>query len=84
MKPARLVPACLVALILAGVWLVVAPFGLGYQPIGHAWTTATIGDMAAGGALALLAMASLLTYGVLGVRDLLATPRPTKPAEDTQ
>jgi hypothetical protein len=35
-----------------GVWLVAAPFALGYQPAGVGWTGATKADVVTGGVLA--------------------------------
>lgn len=57
--------AALVGLALLGVlggWLVAAPFALGDQPRGAAWTAATSTDVATGAALAGTAVLGLLGY----------------------
>jgi hypothetical protein len=49
---------------LAGVWLVLAPFVVDYQPTGTTWTTATITHVALGTLLTLAgATAALTTLG---------------------
>lgn len=50
----------LVALAGGGVWLVVAPHVVGYQPHGDAWTLATRNDLATG---AIVLGVALLTMG---------------------
>ncbi len=62
----------LVALLLGGVWVFVAPFGIGLQAPSSPWTTATRNDLATGGALIVAALATLVAYGVLGLREMLA------------
>lgn len=52
----------LVLLALLGGWLIAAPFALGDQPRGVAWTAATDTDVATGAALAGIAMLGLLGY----------------------
>ncbi|HEU5332092.1 MAG TPA: hypothetical protein VFU73_05000 [Actinocrinis sp.] len=55
----------LVGLVLLGVlggWLVAAPFALGDQPRGAAWTAATRTDVVTGAALAGIAVLGLLGY----------------------
>ena len=57
--------AALVGLVLLGLlggWLVAAPFALGDQPRGAAWTAATRTDVATGAALAGTAVLGLLGY----------------------
>ena len=59
--------AGLVLLALAGVWLVAAPFLLGYhgagdQRRGAAWTAATRVDVSTGAAITAVAVAALLGY----------------------
>jgi hypothetical protein len=51
-----------VLLALLGGWLVAAPFALGDQPRGAAWTAATRTDVATGAALAGVALLGLLGY----------------------
>jgi len=57
---AALVGLLLVALL--GGWLIAAPFALGDQVRGAAWTAATRTDVATGGAVAGLAVLGLLGY----------------------
>ncbi len=52
----------LVLLALLGGWLIAAPFALGDQPRGAAWTAATRTDVATGAALAGVALLGLLGY----------------------
>ena len=55
----------LVGLALLGVlggWLVAAPFALGDQPRGAAWTAATRTDVVTGATLAIAAVLGLLGY----------------------
>ncbi|MFD2356733.1 hypothetical protein ACFSTC_56945 [Nonomuraea ferruginea] len=49
---AKLGVTALALLFLAGLWLVAAPFVVGYQPRGAALTAATVNDLWIGGALA--------------------------------
>ncbi|MFC5821090.1 hypothetical protein [Nonomuraea harbinensis] len=49
---AKLGVTALALLFLAGLWLVAAPFVVGYQPRGTALTAATVNDLWIGGALA--------------------------------
>lgn len=48
-----------VTTMLAGGWLVLAPFALGYQPDGADWADATIADFTTG--LVLLALGAIVT-----------------------
>ena len=50
----------LTAIVAGGVWLVVAPHAVGYQPHGGDWTLATRNDLVAG---AVVLGVSLLTLG---------------------
>jgi len=52
----------LVLLAVLGGWLVAAPFALGDQPRGAAWTAATRTDVVTGAALASTAVLGLLGY----------------------
>jgi hypothetical protein len=54
------------AVFAAGVWLVAAPFALGYQPVGAGWTGATKTDVITGGMLAAAGFAGL--FGVVAGR----------------
>ncbi len=55
-----------VAVFLAGVWLVAAPFTLGYQAQGAGWSAATKTDVIVGGLLAVAGFAG--TIGVIAGR----------------
>lgn len=68
--PDRLHPAPFIAgattVTLIGVWLVVAPFAVGYQPEGAEWADATIIGVVSGGAVTLLGLLALLVaFGAL-------------------
>lgn len=52
--------ALLVAVAGGGIWLIVAPYVVGYQPNGGDWTLATRADLVAG---AVVLGVSLLTLG---------------------
>src|SRR5947209_9757527 len=49
-------------LLLAGGWLILAPFALGYQRYGADWTSQTVNDFTVGIAAAVVALASLLLF----------------------
>ncbi|PZS20291.1 MAG: hypothetical protein DLM54_05800 [Acidimicrobiales bacterium] len=68
----RLAMAALVVLLLAGIWVFVAPFAVGLQPSFSPWSTATRNALVTGGVLMVTALGGLITYGALGVRELLA------------
>jgi hypothetical protein len=58
--------AGVLAVFAAGVWLVAAPFALGYQSAGAGWTGATKTDVITGGLLAVAGFAGL--FGVIAGR----------------
>ena len=58
--------AGVVAVFAAGVWLVAAPFALGYQLAGAGWTGATKTDVITGGLLAVAGFAGL--FGIAAGR----------------
>jgi hypothetical protein len=65
--PDRLRPAPYIAglagaavIALTGVWLIVAPFAVGYQPDGADWVDATIIGIATGAALIVLGLVTLV------------------------
>lgn len=86
--PDRLHPAPFVAglagaitVTLVGVWLVVAPFAVGYQPEGADWVDATIIGVATGAGVIVLGLLALLVVaGALRAeirrRGLAPTGRP--------
>jgi glucan phosphoethanolaminetransferase (alkaline phosphatase superfamily) len=55
-------------IFLAGGWLILAPFALGYQPYGADWVSQTTNDFATGIPVAVVALASfvLFFYSLLG------------------
>lgn len=55
-------------IFLAGGWLILAPFALGYQPYGADWVSQTTIDFATGIPVAVVALASfvLFFYSLLG------------------
>jgi hypothetical protein len=62
----RIGVAGVVAVFAAGVWLVAAPFAIGYQHVGAGWTGATKTDVITGGLLAVTGFAGL--FGVVAGR----------------
>jgi hypothetical protein len=48
------------AIALTGVWLIVAPFAVGYQPDGADWVDATVIGIATGAALIVLGLVTLV------------------------
>ncbi|MFI6534740.1 hypothetical protein ACIBHY_19955 [Nonomuraea sp. NPDC050547] len=67
---AKLGVSALVLLFLGGLWLVAAPFVVGYQPRGAAYTDATVNDLWLGGILAGLSFAALVAYAADALREL--------------
>jgi hypothetical protein len=63
------------AVFAAGVWLVAAPFALGYQPAGAGWTGATKSDVITGGLLAVAGFAGLFGLAAGRVAELYADAR---------
>jgi hypothetical protein len=68
--------ACVVAVFAAGVWLVAAPFAVGWQLPGAGWTGATKTDVIAGGLLAAAGFAGLFGVTAGRVSELYADARP--------
>ena len=72
-------------IFLAGGWLVLAPFALGYQPYGASWDSQTTNDFATGIPVAVLALVSFAFFffsqlGALRSAGILAAPqRPQVP-----
>ena len=62
--------SALVLLFLGGLWLVAAPFAVGYQPRGGAYADATINDLWVGGGLAGLSFVALVIYAADALREL--------------
>ena len=72
-------------IFLAGGWLILAPFALGYQPYGAAWVSQTTNDFATGIPVAVVALVSFAFFflsllGALRVAGVLVTvPRAQAP-----
>ena len=67
--------AGVIAVFAAGIWLVAAPFALGYQPAGAGWTGATKTDVILGGLLAVAGFAGLFGVTAGRVTQLYADAR---------
>ncbi len=73
-------------ILLAGGWLILAPFALGYQPWGADWASQTINDFWVGIPVAVVALVSFALFfvsliGALRASGvLLARPRPQQVA----
>jgi hypothetical protein len=67
--------AGVVAVFAAGIWLVAAPFALGYQLAGAGWTGATKTDVISGGLLAVAGFAGLFGVTIGRVVELYADAR---------
>lgn len=62
----------LVLLLLAGVWITIAPFALSIQPAGAHWLHSTIDDVATGGVLIVVSLIGIVLHAALGTRDLVS------------
>jgi hypothetical protein len=63
----------MIALIfVAGLWLVAAPFAVGYQPPNAAWTGITRADVGIGSALAVTGFGGMLAVIAGRVREMYA------------
>ena len=71
----RIGVACVAAVFAAGIWLVAAPFALGYQLAGAGWTGATKTDVITGGLLAVAGFAGLFGVTIGRVSELYADSR---------
>lgn len=78
MTATKLGVTALAVLLLSGVWLIVAPFVVGYQPRGAAWTDATRNDLWTGGLLVAISFLTLTGYAAAELRALVhRIDRPT-------
>jgi hypothetical protein len=68
--------AGVIAVFAAGIWLVAAPFAVGWQLPGAGWTGATKTDVIAGGLLAAAGFAGLFGVTAGRVGELYADARP--------
>ncbi len=78
----RVGTAGVVAIFAAGVWLVTAPFALGYQADGVGWTGATKTDVITGGLLAAAGFAGLFAVIAGQVGELYRDARPAASLAD--
>ena len=76
MVVSRIGVAGIAVVFAAGIWLVVAPFALGYQLAGAGWTGATKTDVITGGLLAVAGFAGLFGVTAGRVVELYADARP--------
>ncbi|MEU6723498.1 hypothetical protein ABZ917_07285 [Nonomuraea wenchangensis] len=67
---AKLGVSALVVLFLGGLWLVAAPFAVGYQPRGAEYADATVNDLWVGGGLIGIAFVALVIYAADALREL--------------
>ena len=67
--PARVGMVTTVITFLAGIWVFLAPFIVGYQKVGQDWIDATKNDMWTGGALIAVSAIALLLFLSFGLRD---------------
>jgi hypothetical protein len=72
---ARVGTAGVALVFAAGLWLVAAPFALGYQRAGAGWTGVTRTDVIAGGLLAVAGFAGVFAVIAGRVSELYANPR---------
>lgn len=79
------------AVFLAGGWLILAPFALGYQPYGADWVSQTTNDFVVGICVAVVALISFALFffsllgslrasGVIAARPRQAVPAPVETA----
>jgi hypothetical protein len=68
--------AGVVAVFAAGIWLVAAPFAVGWQLPGVGWTGATKTDVITGGLLAVAGFAGLFGVTAGRIAELYADARP--------
>ena len=70
----------------AGIWLVFAPFLVGYQKVGQDWIDATKNDLWTGGALIAISALTLLLFAAFALRDAArdAEQRAASEAEEGQ
>jgi hypothetical protein len=69
--PARLQVVFPVLFALAGLWILLAPIAVDYQPNGDAWTAATKNDVFVGGFLVLVSLGLLVAQITAATRTRL-------------
>ena len=75
-------------IFLAGGWLILAPFALGYQPYGADWANQTTNDFATGIPVAVVALVAFAFFfasllGALRAAGVLAARKPAEQAQAT-
>ena len=75
--------AGVLAVFAGGVWLVAAPFAIGFQPAGSGWTGATKTDVIAGGVLAAAGFAGIFAVIAGQVGELYRDARGAGSLADT-
>ena len=75
--------AGVLAVFAVGVWLVAAPFALGYQAVGVGWTGATKTDVITGGVLAAAGFVGIFAVIAGQVSELYADARSAASLADT-
>jgi hypothetical protein len=73
-------------IFLAGGWLILAPFALGYQPYGADWVSQTTNNFATGIPVAIVALVAFAfffasLFGALRAADVLATRKQPEQAQ---
>jgi len=66
--------------LLAGGWLMLAPFALGYQPDGAAWSDATVNDFVVSLVLLTLGLIATIAFAAAVVGRLVPRRRPAAAA----
>jgi len=69
---------CLILLLVGGLWLVAAPFVVGYQPLDKPWSAAVGNDVVVGGLLAGISFLGLAVYVADLLRDVARRGRDTR------
>jgi len=64
--------AALVLMLLGGAWLAAAPWIVGYQPAGEAWSAGTKNEFWLGFGLVAVSLTGLVVYAASGLRSLAA------------
>ncbi len=71
----------LVLLLLAGVWVAVAPFVLSIQTLGAGWLNSTINDVAVGSVLIGASLLGIVLHVAFGLRDLVSAATEADPGD---
>jgi hypothetical protein len=66
--PLRVYAALAVVFTAIGIWIIIAPTVVGYQPEGQRWRDGTYNDVIVGGLLVLISLGLLLTQITATIR----------------